>query len=61
MMDEARQPPMAIRIVLPEDSNATRPTRSLTIRHCGETIDGNLEVTITSESVFEIDVSFEGC
>jgi hypothetical protein len=48
-MDRA---PMIVRVILPEDSNA---------RHCGESIDGHLEVTTNGKFAFEIDVSFEGC
>ena len=44
--------PMIVQVILPEDSNA---------RHCGEAIDGHLEVITAGEFGFEIDVSFEGC
>jgi hypothetical protein len=60
-MDRSRQPPMTIRVILPEDLNATKPTRPSTVRHCGQVVGGHLEVTVASEFVFEIDVSFEGC
>jgi hypothetical protein len=60
-MDRAHQPPMTIHIMLPEDLTASKPARPSTIRHCGQAVDGHLEVTVANEFVFEIDVSFEGC
>ena len=60
-MDRAFEAPMTIRVILPEDSDATKPTRPSTVRYCGEAVSGYLEVATDGEYMFEIDVAFEGC
>lgn len=60
-MARALQAPTVIRIILPEDSCETKPTQPSAIRHCGQTVEGDLEVTTEGKFAFEIDLSFEGC
>jgi hypothetical protein len=60
MMDRAFRAPMSVQILLAEDSNATKPIGPPSVWHCGQVVDGELEVITDGEFVFEIDVSFEG-
>jgi hypothetical protein len=60
-MDQTYQPSMAVHIVLLQDSTVTKSTRRPLVYHCGQEIDGHLEVVTSSDFVFDIDVSFEGC
>ena len=51
---------MTVHIVLLENSNADRGTQQNPIWHCGQEIDGHLEVVTSRNLVFDIEVSFEG-
>lgn len=59
-MDRKTLPSMVVRIVLAEDTPSVEPSPKPQIRHCGDEIQGHLEVSCNSSFEFSVDISFEG-
>ncbi|RFU24422.1 hypothetical protein B7463_g11920, partial [Scytalidium lignicola] len=51
---------MNIRIVLPEDGDTAKSDLEPPVNHCGDTIEGHLEVTTDRSLEFDINLCFEG-
>ena len=59
-MDLTDRPSVNVRIVLLEDTFATKSRQEAPVWHCGDEIRGHLEVMTRGNFEFEITVSFEG-
>ncbi|RDL35429.1 uncharacterized protein BP5553_07360 [Venustampulla echinocandica] len=59
-MDRRAPTSMDVRIILPEDTSSAKSSPEPPVRHCGDEIQGHLEVVCNSSFEFSIDISFEG-
>ncbi|KAH8803657.1 hypothetical protein F5884DRAFT_861975 [Xylogone sp. PMI_703] len=55
-MEQQPTPPMKIRIILPEDIDPAKSNLDPPVRHCGDKIEGYLEVTTCRDLEFDIDL-----